>query len=233
MRKNIKFGFVSVLMILIGFCSISPVLAANGWSVKEGDELDFELTHWDEGDIKVNGSFILTIEEINSKEELIYSVITDFKIDKINMAPSIEVDGAIAIYQLLILEMAVLLISEHIFDYFKDTLSERFEQQTNFLNTTYGENDSITFSIKKLNYGYEYIVGDTEIKEYQYVKLQWDKNGILNHWEFTNITNGEKSGMLIKGSELAIPSSPTEVFMSIFVISTLGIIMREKKKIKE
>jgi len=193
--------------------------------------LDFELTHWDEGDIIVNGSFILTIEEINSQLELIYTVITNFKMDKIDMGSNIEVDGAIAIFQLIILEMAVLLISEDIFDYFKDTVNERVEQQTNFLNTMYGENDSITFSIKKLIYGYEYSVVDTEIKEYQHVKLQWDKNGILEHWENTTIKNDEKSGMLIKGSELTIPSFPTEVFMSIFAISTLGIIMREKKKL--
>jgi len=232
MRKKLKFGFVSMLIILIGFGSISPVLAATGWSVKEGDELGFELTQWSEGDIIVNGSFILTIEEINSKYELMYSVITDFEIDEINMGSFIEVDGAIAIHQLLILEMAVLLFSEDIYDYFKDTLNESVEQHTNFLNTKYGENDSISFIIRELEYGIEYRVDDTEIKEYQHVKLQWNKNGIVKHWENTTIKNDEKSGILIKGSELTIPSFPTEVFISIFAISTLGIIIREKKKLK-
>ncbi|QEE17427.1 hypothetical protein DSAG12_03264 [Promethearchaeum syntrophicum] len=229
MRKKLKFGFVSVLMLLIGFNSIPPVVAANGWSVKEREELNFELTHWDEGDIKINGSFIVTIEEINSQLEMIYSVITDLKIDKIDLSSDFEVNGAIAIFQLTILKMVVLLISDDIFDYFKDTLNERVEQQTDFLNTTYGENDSITFNIKKLIYGLEYSVGDTEIKEYQHVKKQWNKNGILEHWENITIKNGEKSGMLIKGSELTIPSFPTEVFISIFAISALGIIVKGKK----
>ncbi len=70
MRKIKKFGMVSLLMVLIGFSSISPALAANDWLVEEEDELVFDLMLWDEDDVMVDGSFTLIIENIDSSGEL-------------------------------------------------------------------------------------------------------------------------------------------------------------------
>ena len=132
-------------------------------------------------------------------------------------------------YQVVILEIVVLLMSEDSFNYLKDRLSEEVEQNTLSLNNSYGDNDSITFSIKELNYGLEYYVKDTELGESQYVKLQWDGNGMLKRWERTTIKDGEISGMLIKRSLLTIPSFPMEVFLVFIVISIVGIITSCKK----
>ena len=76
----------------------------------------------------------------------------------------------------------------------------------------------------------EYSIEDTELEESSHYKVQWDKNGILKHWEMTYTIEGKRTGLIIKASGFTIPSFPMEVFMVIFAISTVGIVILNKKR---
>ena len=182
MRKISKFGLASVLMLVIGFSSILPVLAANDWLVEEGDELVFNLTTWDEDDVTVDGSFTLTIEEINATGELMYSIDTEFEIDEEDYDTALEVDDVITTGTVNIMWFVILLWSEDSFNDYVDELAGDIDDLEDSLDTSYGDNDSIIYSVEELEFGMEYSVEDTELEESMYWKMQWDKNGILKVW---------------------------------------------------
>lgn len=243
----------------MGFSPISPVLAANNWLVEEGDELVFNLTQWGGDEVIVDGSFTLTIEEKNSTGELMYSIITDFKIDKENYNNALEVDnrttiGAVKLWNaddngglteynsLTQLVFVILLYTEDSFNDLVDILTELSENMDDSVSTPfYGTSyDFYPFYlvIEELGLEMEYSCEDDEFgMEYSLegdggnycIKWLWDENGILKHWEWTITLDGVKAGVLINISGFSIPSFPMEVFMTIFAISTLGIIIRRRK----
>ncbi len=196
----------------------------------------FNLTLWDEGDITVDGSFTLIIEEIDSTGELMYYITTDFEIDEEDADDGLEVDDEITTGAVGFMWFIFLVWSEDSFDDFKDELNDVVENQDDFLDTTYGDNNSIVYSIEELEYGMKYSVEDTELETSEYLKMLWDEKGILKHWEMTSIEDEEKSGILIKKKGFnileiiqSIPGYPMELFLAIFAISTLGIIILSKK----
>ncbi len=135
--------------------------------------------------------------------------------------------------------LVVLLWSEDSFDEYVDDLSDDVEDLEDSYDTTYGDNDSIIYSVKELKYGFELKFEDTELEESMLWKVQWDEKGILKHWEMTLIEDDEKSGILIKkkgfdilGIIQSIPGFPIEVFLAVFAISTIGIIILNKKRKK-
>jgi len=231
--RNYAIDLAIVFFICFNF--LTPVLG-DDWMVEKEEELVFDLIVWNEGDITADGSLTLTIEDINSTGELMYFINTDFEIDEIDLEDDFEVDNANTTDLVSILTMKVphmvfvaLLWSEDRFDDYVDQLADIVEGREDFYEAFYGDNDSITYSVKELEYGIEDSLEDTELEESRYIKWQWDQNGILKHFERTKIENNEKTGFLITKKEFNIPSFSMEVFLAICAISTIGIIIRSKK----
>jgi len=224
------------IVFFISFSFLTPALA-NEWMVQKEDELVFDLTVWDEDDITVAGSITLTIDNINSTGGLIYSINTEFEIDENDLKDDIEVDNAnttscvcIGSFKVPFMLYQVLLFSEDSFNEQIDLLDDHYEHTKDLYDSNYGDDDSIIYSVKKLLYGIEYSLEDTKLEKKMYNKWQWDKNGIIKHFERTKIENNVKTGIKITKNEFKISSFPVEIFLAICAISTIGKIIRSKKQ---
>ena len=232
-----NYGISLAMILIICFSFFTPALAANDWMVEEDDELVFDLTVWDEDDITADGSFTLTIEDIDSTAELTYSIKTDFEIDDDDLEDSMEVDDATTTTTVNIMWLVVLLWSEDSFDDYIDDIDDYVENMEDSYDTLYGDNDSIIYSVVELEYGFDLNLEDTELEEKMHWKMQWDEKGILKIWEITMIEDNDKSGILIrkKGFDImgiinSIPGYPLGLVLGIFTITTVGIIIINKKR---
>jgi len=237
MNVKIKNYITSLaVMLIISISFISPALAADDWMVKEDDELVFDMTVWDEDKVVVDGPFTLIIDDIASNGELTYSIDPDFDVDDEDFGTAFKVDEKKTNSSIAIMLFVVLIWNVDDFDDYKDDLDDNYDDMKDNLDDDYGDNDSIVYSTKKLEYGVEYSLEDTELEKKVYFKIQWDKNGVLKVWETSVVENNDKSGFLIKregfdilGIIQSIPGYPLGIVLGIFAVSTVGILIKLKK----
>jgi len=232
-----NYGISLAIAFIICFNIFTPVLAEGIWGVEQGSDYEFNFTTWEDGEITLDGYIKLTIEDTAPNGELTYSIVAYLDIDENAAESSLEEDEKTVNNSINIWTTRTLVMDLDENDNFKDTLDDSIQNLNDYYDGLYGANDSHIFTIERLEFGWLFNFEDTELEITSLWKLQYDEDGILKHWESTYTENGEKSGLLIKkkgfdfmGFINSIPGYPIGVTLGIFAISTIGILILQKKR---
>lgn len=232
-----NYGIGLAIAFIICFSIFTPVLAEGIWGVEQGGEYDFNFTTWEDDVITIDGYIKLKITDTAPNGEITYSIVAYLDIDENAAENSMEADDKKVNNSINIWSTRILVMDLDEIENFIDTLDDSIQLLDDFYDGLYGGNDSIIYSIVRIEYGWEYNFEDTELGLTILWKIQYGEDGILKHWESTYIENGEKSGLLIKrkgfdimGIINSIPGYPLGTTLGIFAISTVGILILHKKR---
>ncbi|MHA1522683.1 MAG: hypothetical protein ACTSRK_21160 [Promethearchaeota archaeon] len=233
--RNYGIGFA--IAFIICFNIFTPVLAEGIWGVEQGGDYEFNITTWEDGDVKLDGYLKLTIEDTAPNGELTYSIVAYLDVDEASQENSLEEDSKTVNNSIKVWSTRTLVKDLDDSENFISTLDDSIQILNDNYDGLYGANDSHIFTMERIEYGWVFNFEDTELEITSLWKLQYDEIGILKHWESTYTENGEKSGMLIKKKGIdilgfinSIPGYPIGISLGIFAISTIGILILQKKR---
>ena len=195
-NKKKLFSLVVSSLLLVAF--ILPAGAVGEWAVEQDDLYKFDIMGWNDGDVDLDGYFELEITDIDSNGDLTYDITCFFEVDDDDDESSLERSDVEVNDTFSLSLFIVLLFTVADFDDFKADVDNTVNDFEDSYATLYGSNENITYGITELEYGWEISMEDSGMNTSDYLKIQWDEKGLLEHWEWTMTDDTGKTGIQIK-----------------------------------
>lgn len=236
MTKLLRKRVISCLFFsFILTANVAVVVAQTGiyWNVKEGETIEFDIFVMEADEVLTQG--ILTVEIGSLAENQIsYSSAATFTTDQTNLEG--ELTGSNLTVNNSYLELTnftILLYDMGAIDTFIRDLDETYELIEESYFDQYTKNTSVQYTMKQLSYGWEIKFEDKENQYSTYDKLQYNKLGLLVHFEDAFLdTEGKESSIRVKLLSYSGQSSSIPGYSSLLIftlaISSIYLLIRRK-----